>query len=180
MRQATPSEVSENGFGKRASQMGLRLSAQARREVRERLAPGYQQASASSKGALLDEVVATTGYARRSAMRLLNRPPAGGSSAQAQMPDQVWTRGATGVVPALASGQSHWHQATDPLPADVARHLATASPAAGECGLPQPIADDEPCHGRPPPAFEPTTGPGQSLHHAGRNLAQTAHPSADV
>jgi hypothetical protein len=57
--------------------MGLRLSAQARREVIQRLAPQYQQASASSKGALLDEVVATTGYARRSAMRLLNHPPQG-------------------------------------------------------------------------------------------------------
>ena len=57
--------------------MGLRLSVQARREVIQHMAPRYQQASASYKGALLDEVVATTGYARRSAMRLLNHPPQG-------------------------------------------------------------------------------------------------------
>jgi hypothetical protein len=57
--------------------MGLKLSAQARREVIQRMAPRYQHVSVSCKGTLLDEVVATTGYARRSAMRLLNHPPQG-------------------------------------------------------------------------------------------------------
>ena len=67
----------ENVVGKRGSHVGLKLSARARREVIQQMAPRYQQASASYKGALLDEVVATTGYARRSAMRLLNHPPQG-------------------------------------------------------------------------------------------------------
>src|SRR5579859_2964441 len=53
------------------------LSAQARHEVLQCMAPRYQQASASYKGALLDEVVTITGYARRSAIRLLNHPPQG-------------------------------------------------------------------------------------------------------
>ncbi|MBO0793361.1 MAG: ISNCY family transposase, partial [Ktedonobacteraceae bacterium] len=57
--------------------MGLRLSAPARREVIQRMAPRYQHVSASFKGVLLDEVVALTGYARRTALRLLNHPPQG-------------------------------------------------------------------------------------------------------
>jgi hypothetical protein len=55
--------------------MGLRLSAQARREVIQHMAPRYQEASTSLKAALLDETVATTGYARRYALRLLTHPP---------------------------------------------------------------------------------------------------------
>jgi hypothetical protein len=57
--------------------VGLRLSAQARREVIQRMASRYQQVSASDKKGLIDEVVAITGYARRSAIRLLNHPPQG-------------------------------------------------------------------------------------------------------
>jgi hypothetical protein len=45
---------------------------QTRREVLLQMVPRYQKASVSQKGALLDEIVATTGYARRYAMWLLN------------------------------------------------------------------------------------------------------------
>src|SRR2546421_4264898 len=38
------------------------------------MVPRYREASASQKGALLDEIAATTGYARRYAMWLLNHP----------------------------------------------------------------------------------------------------------
>src|SRR6266705_2634938 len=41
------------------------------------MVPRYREASASQKGALLDEVAATTEYARRYAMWLLNHPPEG-------------------------------------------------------------------------------------------------------
>lgn len=57
--------------------MVLKLSIQARREVIQHMAPRYQQVSACYKGAVLDEVVTVTGYARRSAIRLLNHPPQG-------------------------------------------------------------------------------------------------------
>jgi hypothetical protein len=55
--------------------VGWKLSTQAKWEVLQRMAPRYQQASAVSKGEVLDEVVQMTGYARRSAIRLLNHPP---------------------------------------------------------------------------------------------------------
>jgi hypothetical protein len=57
--------------------MGLRLSAQARREVTQHMVSRYWEASAPLKGTLLDELVATTGYARRYALRLLTHPPQG-------------------------------------------------------------------------------------------------------
>ncbi len=57
--------------------MGLTLGFQTRRELLLQMVPRYREASASQKGALLDEVVATTGYARRYAMWLLNHPPEG-------------------------------------------------------------------------------------------------------
>jgi hypothetical protein len=41
------------------------------------MAPRYREASASQKGVLLDEITATTGYARRYAMWLLNHPQEG-------------------------------------------------------------------------------------------------------
>ena len=47
---------------------------QIRREVIRQMAPRYQKASISQKGVLLDEIAATTGYARRYAMWLLNHP----------------------------------------------------------------------------------------------------------
>ena len=50
------------------------LGFQTRRELLLQMVPRYRQASVSHKGALLDEMVATTGYARSSAMWLLNHP----------------------------------------------------------------------------------------------------------
>jgi hypothetical protein len=57
--------------------VGLTLSAQTRRELLLQMVPRYREASASHKGALLDEIAATTGYARRYAMWLLNHPQEG-------------------------------------------------------------------------------------------------------
>ena len=51
---------------------GTACSYRARRAVIERLAPSYQQASCAQKGVILNAVVATTGYARKYAIRLLN------------------------------------------------------------------------------------------------------------
>lgn len=53
------------------------LSYAARQEVIERMAPCYREASFPQKGVLLDTVVATTGYARKYAIRLLNQAPTG-------------------------------------------------------------------------------------------------------
>jgi len=52
--------------------VGLTLSYQARRELIQQMAHRYREAAPSQKGALLDEIAATTGYARRYAMWLLN------------------------------------------------------------------------------------------------------------
>jgi site-specific recombinase XerD len=51
------------------------LSYAARRELIERVAPLYQEASLAQKGLLLDRTVAVTGYARKYAIRLLNQTP---------------------------------------------------------------------------------------------------------
>src|SRR6266496_2369609 len=50
------------------------LGFQTRRELLLQMVPRYRKASVSQKGALLDEIAATTGYARRYAMWLLNHP----------------------------------------------------------------------------------------------------------
>jgi hypothetical protein len=50
------------------------LSYQARRELVERMAPAYREASRSQKMLLLDTFVALTGYVRKYAMWLLNHP----------------------------------------------------------------------------------------------------------
>ena len=52
----------------------LTVGFQTRRELIRQAAPRYQKASISQKGALLDEIATTTGYARRYAMWLLNHP----------------------------------------------------------------------------------------------------------
>lgn len=57
--------------------MSLGLSFQTRRELLQLMVPRYCGASASEKGALLDEIAATTGYSRRYAMWLLNHSEAG-------------------------------------------------------------------------------------------------------
>jgi hypothetical protein len=48
------------------------LSFQARREVLQRMAPQYRQASASEKRTLLGSFIAITGYVRKYARWLLN------------------------------------------------------------------------------------------------------------
>ena len=53
------------------------LSYAARRELIERAAPLYREASLAQKGLLLDRMVAMTGYARKYAIHLLNHAPAG-------------------------------------------------------------------------------------------------------
>lgn len=54
--------------------MELTLSTQTKRELLLQMVPRYREASFAQKGALLDEITATTGYARRYAMWLLNHP----------------------------------------------------------------------------------------------------------
>lgn len=56
--------------------MEATLGFQAKREVLLQMVPRYREASTSQKGAFLDEIAATTGYARRYAMWLLNHPEA--------------------------------------------------------------------------------------------------------
>jgi len=53
------------------------LSYAARREMVERVVPLYHEASLAQKGRLLDTLVAVTGYARKYAIRLLNKAPEG-------------------------------------------------------------------------------------------------------
>ncbi|HEY5002235.1 MAG TPA: ISNCY family transposase, partial [Ktedonobacteraceae bacterium] len=53
------------------------LSYAARRELIERVAPLYREASLAQKGLVLDRMVAMTGYARKYAIHLLNHAPAG-------------------------------------------------------------------------------------------------------
>jgi hypothetical protein len=55
----------------------ISLSYTARRELIERVAPLYYEASLAQKGLLLERVVAMTGYARKYAIRLLNHTPQG-------------------------------------------------------------------------------------------------------
>jgi len=55
----------------------MTLSFQTRRELLQQMVPRYRGASAAHKGALLDEIAATTGYSRRYAMWLLNHSEAG-------------------------------------------------------------------------------------------------------
>jgi hypothetical protein len=50
------------------------MSFRARRELLVRVAPRYQEASYQQKGRIRDEFVATTGYARKYAIRLLTGP----------------------------------------------------------------------------------------------------------
>ena len=57
--------------------MSLGLSFQTRRELLQQMVPRYREASASQKGALLDEIAATAGVSRRYAMWLLNYPQEG-------------------------------------------------------------------------------------------------------
>ncbi len=51
------------------------MSLHARRELIQSIALRYHQASKADKKSILDELVAATGYHRKSATRLLNNPP---------------------------------------------------------------------------------------------------------
>lgn len=51
------------------------MSIAARRELVSEIAPRYRSAGKADKGRILDELVATTGYDRKHAMRLLKDPP---------------------------------------------------------------------------------------------------------
>ena len=53
------------------------LSYAARRELIERAAPLYREASLAQKGLVLDRMVTMTGYARKYAIHLLNHAPQG-------------------------------------------------------------------------------------------------------
>ena len=61
----------------RRGDVSLTLSFQTRRELLQQMVPRYRGASAAQKGALLDEIAATTGYVRRYAMWLLNHSEEG-------------------------------------------------------------------------------------------------------
>ena len=50
------------------------MSFQARRELLAQVAPRYREASRNKRSLILDEFVASTGYARKYAIRLLSRP----------------------------------------------------------------------------------------------------------
>ena len=50
------------------------MSFQARRELLARVASRYREAASRQKGAMLDEFVASTGYARKYAIKLLTQP----------------------------------------------------------------------------------------------------------
>ncbi len=52
------------------------MSLIARRELIQSIAQRYHKASKADKKSILDELVAATGYHRKSATRLLNNPPA--------------------------------------------------------------------------------------------------------
>ena len=67
-------EVSLVAFFLEGGNVEAVLGFQTRREVLLQMVPRYRQASVSHKGELLDEMIATTGYARSSAMWLLNHP----------------------------------------------------------------------------------------------------------
>ena len=58
----------------RRGDVSLVLSFRTRCELLQQMVPRYRQASASEKGALLNEIAAATGYTRRYAMWLLNHP----------------------------------------------------------------------------------------------------------
>ena len=50
------------------------MSFQARRELLAQVAPRYREAGRNKRSLILDEFVASTGYARKYAIRLLSRP----------------------------------------------------------------------------------------------------------
>ncbi len=52
------------------------MSLNARRVLIQSIAQRYHEASKADKKSILDELIAATGYHRKSATRLLNNPPA--------------------------------------------------------------------------------------------------------
>lgn len=77
-KQTSTRTASQNGMEGEKWQVFLEygsLSYQARRELLERVVPLYQTASLAKKNLILNDFVKMTGYARKSAIRLLNHPP---------------------------------------------------------------------------------------------------------
>ena len=77
-QQASARTASLNGMEEEKWQVfpeHVSLSYQARRELLERVAPVYQTALLAKKTLILNDFVKMTGYARKSAIRLLNHPP---------------------------------------------------------------------------------------------------------
>jgi len=125
------------------------MSVQAKRELLAQTAPRYRTAPSRQKGAILDEFVAATGYARTYAIRLLGQPsvppptPITRPRARTYGPDVVqaltvaWAAAndvcAKRLVPFLpdlvASLERHSHLA---LNDEVRAHLLTLSPAMAD------------------------------------------------
>ena len=132
--------------------MSLVLRSQTRRELLQQMVPRYRGASVAQKGVLLDEIAATTGYARRYAMWLLNHAEEG------QCPPGRRRRSRYGpeVQDALFLA---WHaanricsQAAHAVSAHPHRGAGTAWAPASHGGVPPPTPLHERCHGRSPPA----------------------------
>jgi hypothetical protein len=125
------------------------MSFRSKRELLAQVAPRYQLASHGQKSAILDEFVATTGYARKYAIRLLTRPPLPapaqirrprqptyGTAVQAAL-EQAWAAAnfisARRLVPFLATLvpilQQHGHLDITP---DVRAQLLVLSPATAD------------------------------------------------
>jgi len=137
------------------------MSFQAKRELLGQVAPRYREASGTQKHHILDEFVATTGYARKYAIRVLGQPavPAAGPIARPREPrygpavvaalEVAWTAAnficAKRLVPFLpelvASLERHGHLA---LPDDVRAQLLTLSPATADRILRRVRAADRP------------------------------------
>lgn len=125
------------------------MSIQAKRELLAQTAPRYRAATPRQKGAILDEFVAATGYARKYAIRLLGQPrvpppaPITRSRARTYGPEVVaaltvaWAAAnyvcAKRFVPFLpelvASLERHGHLALSP---QVRTQLLTLSPATAD------------------------------------------------
>ena len=63
-RQVPPQKCRVMSFFRGVGNVGLTLSSQTRRELIQQIVSRHREASASQKGALLEEIAATTGYAR--------------------------------------------------------------------------------------------------------------------
>jgi hypothetical protein len=118
-----------------------------RRELIERAAPLYQEASLAQKGLLLDQVVTLTGYARKYAIQLLNHAPQGRRAILRPRLPSLWLGGATRLGARLGGNQAPVCQTLGP----VSPYLYCCSRApwtsASERGKPKASAPGEHFHG---------------------------------